>query len=1033
MDLFGHRRFARGVNLVACCPTMDLVAVVTSDDRLALHRTMKWQALFDEARGGLGEESPSSPSAAKTTAMAWRSDGRVLAVGKADGAVFLIGIASGRPQILPQAPASGRHAQHRSAITHICWQRHEGTASVEGADRASTLLTPPAPFGPSGGGGGRAVPEHKTDCGALEPMEVLVVGDANGVVSLSLSGFYPCGTWREAEGSGLVEGLALASDMGALLVRISPHIRSSSSSSSLVRVDTSALAVHSMQLRTLAHQCGHIDEMIRHMCVSVRMMSRAWRSGVVPFEREFADFRDLIERSSDGRGDPAHRRTPQQQLLAVYLGGIHASPATEQWLTSSSTLKARRRGLQKACATVARLLREHLSPSVTAIVFRLGELRGLARWEAQYGAVGWQSSALDGLLLTVEEVALCAESLQGRLLEAAADWLALFDWMRHVRRVALDAGGDEGEDPSVAAESLPSDTAMARVRDLLAQPEDGVKAGHGLLHSAISMHLKGESDAARGGRGRRGGSGRPRSGRHSRSPPPTSQRSGGRSSSASASGRHSRSGQPLQHRATPLGSSSSGGGIGSGGGGGGTTTMPLGAQADSSRGRTGRFTAGSRYNSSFPNMRRDSRGSTSVSPIFGGGAFGPAGGSSLRRNSGSGGGASGGSGKKPLSRARSRSPFGSERGQSPDGVDSGDGFTRTASPGLLSLAELSPLAMRSARNSGLPLKQQVHQLRVAWAEMRHTPGRYVSKGMRSSTLSAPPGVMAALASLDVDWNGAEVAVEEEEAAADNVEGMEADEEAAEEEEEEEEEMSLMDTARGRAQLAQAIEKVMQSRSGGADAIVARNRLISPKFRQILIALHDPLSASAAEEEEEEEEEMPSVWILRRCVAAQDEVWQASCVRLSLSGGDDDTQRSGRRARLTSMEWYGSDAGAALAVLWTTSAAAAAVRDETYGGVDADADAMDDLRLSVFDLELLPAVTVPNFMRGGGSDDAPSIIAQLNRVLVRLKSPLLFLALSRTLDLPFVLRASSPFVLQEETSEASVTVLEPMKEHTLKSC
>jgi hypothetical protein len=162
--------------------------------------------------------------------------------------------------------------------------------------------------------------------------------------------------------------------------------------------------------------------------------------------------------------------------------------------------------------------------------------------------------------------------------------------------------------------------------------------------------------------------------------------------------------------------------------------------------------------------------------------------------------------------------------------------------------------------------------------------------------------MAALASLDVDWNGAEVAVEEEEAAADNVEGMEADEEAAEEEEEEEEEMSLMDTARGRAQLAQAIEKVMQSRSGGADAIVARNRLISPKFRQILIALHDPLSASAAEEEEEEK--MPSVWILRRCVAAQGEVWQASCVRLSLSGGDDDTQRSGRRAR--PLQWSGMD-------------------------------------------------------------------------------------------------------------------------------
>ena len=71
------------VRLGAFCPTMDLLALVTSpDDQVSLWR-LSWQKLF------------SISPAATVTSLAWRPDGKVLTLGLSSGSIDLINVETG--------------------------------------------------------------------------------------------------------------------------------------------------------------------------------------------------------------------------------------------------------------------------------------------------------------------------------------------------------------------------------------------------------------------------------------------------------------------------------------------------------------------------------------------------------------------------------------------------------------------------------------------------------------------------------------------------------------------------------------------------------------------------------------------------------------------------------------------------------------------------------------------------------------------------------------------------------------------------
>ena len=83
------------------CPTMDLIALVTFDSQLMVHRPSGWQRLF--------HASFDQP----VTCLAWRPDGQVLAIGHADGSVTLFSVEEGEQL--------GHSHEREDSLTTLSW------------------------------------------------------------------------------------------------------------------------------------------------------------------------------------------------------------------------------------------------------------------------------------------------------------------------------------------------------------------------------------------------------------------------------------------------------------------------------------------------------------------------------------------------------------------------------------------------------------------------------------------------------------------------------------------------------------------------------------------------------------------------------------------------------------------------------------------------------------------------------------------------------------------------------------------------
>ena len=92
------------------CPTMDLLALATSDGQLALSR-LDWNKTGGERENRLWTANPDSP----VTSLGWRPDGKILVSGHADGAVQLYHAEDGEV-LHASTPHRG------SAVTSLHWQ-----------------------------------------------------------------------------------------------------------------------------------------------------------------------------------------------------------------------------------------------------------------------------------------------------------------------------------------------------------------------------------------------------------------------------------------------------------------------------------------------------------------------------------------------------------------------------------------------------------------------------------------------------------------------------------------------------------------------------------------------------------------------------------------------------------------------------------------------------------------------------------------------------------------------------------------------
>ncbi|KAK9841963.1 hypothetical protein WJX81_001494 [Elliptochloris bilobata] len=439
------------VSHAAWSPTMDLLALVTADGQLCVHR-LNWQRLW-----------AITPEHA-VTALCWRPDGKALAASAEDGAILVLDVENGEVLLRGQlaagavaclswaeeAPAAGKHADAESLLPR------NGAARFCGAP--ATPLPPP----------GRVPPQVYDFC--RQPVEdtalawpelpprlsLLCAADCRGRISVYASSLFPlaeidvAALAADARGSApsiTVLQVAVSGDLARMHILFQEGLQGAVQ---LLVVSTGCISQRRTEIRRLAFLASHILSLLSGAEVTLRAASEAWAEGVVAVADKVVLLRGLMRKHS-GPADPV------AELLALLACG-HVSNAMHQFLSANlgeGGIKRLAKAVDAAASAVASLLAEHAQPALEAAAFQLAELHGLAhctRWLAPLGVEEREVAAAEA---QAAALLVRVEALRRTVISTAAEYRRCFDWLlQTVRRLNDDAAANATARPAPDAQRI---------------------------------------------------------------------------------------------------------------------------------------------------------------------------------------------------------------------------------------------------------------------------------------------------------------------------------------------------------------------------------------------------------------------------------------------------------------------------------------------------------------------------------------------------------------------------------------------------
>ena len=196
----------------------------------------------------------------------------------------------------------------------------------------------------------------------------------------------------------------------------------------IVTVDTHILCERSPELRHVATLCGHIGEHISTVLQAVKAMAKRWQEGLLPLKNHLEPLLHQL-RCFD------RPNTAEQEFFMMLTCGI-TSGALEKYFSevSEQTFQKLGRTLDNVCATVENIATNNLLRSTEALVFRLSDMVGLAKWEEKFGVIGLKIDDILALKRAAELLHLKGQETLVWVQDARANFAAFTVWLQSVVR-----------------------------------------------------------------------------------------------------------------------------------------------------------------------------------------------------------------------------------------------------------------------------------------------------------------------------------------------------------------------------------------------------------------------------------------------------------------------------------------------------------------------------------------------------------------------------------------------------------------------
>jgi hypothetical protein len=300
--------------------------------------------------------------------------------------------------------------------------------------------------------------------GCDQPFTILASGDSTGVVTLSAYGYFPVGC-VDLSGAFVKEkgfiidrptvcNIRMTPDISTLTVTLrarlhkydgsggdgfstsSPSSSSSSSNSTtstddnplfryhVCHVDTSLLYDRRNEISEIALHFGAIGELIEHMKTTFTMMEQAWVDGTRTLDGKWENLRTIL-RSHD------RHPSPRAELLTTFLSGITSDALAQFFSSHLSPQKVIRmhKGLDGACTNIDNLYVNHFHVAMEGLLYRLSELRGLARWRKYFLSIGLLHHSLQELVQSASTLLLKGEEFVRDERSSRVNFRSLCTWL----------------------------------------------------------------------------------------------------------------------------------------------------------------------------------------------------------------------------------------------------------------------------------------------------------------------------------------------------------------------------------------------------------------------------------------------------------------------------------------------------------------------------------------------------------------------------------------------------------------------------
>nr|XP_023028026.1 anaphase-promoting complex subunit 4-like [Leptinotarsa decemlineata] len=410
-----EKSVANEINSMVWSDRMDLVAFSNVKGEVALHR-LSWTKAWNL--------NPPKENV-EVKAIAWRPDGKILAVGYSSGEVLLISVENKKTLNVKDAS---------SEITCITWVQEKGETTdkdnftiqddgkmdyMKYIDLSKLYLKDPISSSTMDSPSSTEEAKETNFLQEQTEFNLLLIGTKNGFIHIRIFGCFTCCILNVNEYLGRscsIEGIHVSEDISKIFVTV----KDSDLNIKIVLINANILKTHTRELFSIAIKYVKLLDIVSYLTNTITNITETWESFLLEIDHKLSKYA---------------KKVPEGGVTADFLDlltfGI-CSPELQEFLMTDLTKK----GLEKfgqtvemSYANIQRLLLKNVSKFGQNVSYHLAELRGMSRLEDRYEVLGLSEHQVTEAIQSSGAFLLKSGEMQQIINHSVVNYKAFFRWL----------------------------------------------------------------------------------------------------------------------------------------------------------------------------------------------------------------------------------------------------------------------------------------------------------------------------------------------------------------------------------------------------------------------------------------------------------------------------------------------------------------------------------------------------------------------------------------------------------------------------